>query len=289
MTGIGKLLLAINAVLAISFMALAAAVFSAQTSWRAKAESAQQEVSKLRGEVTAASGELAAAQAAAEAAVAAAEDRARQLDGQLQGVTAARQAFETKNNRLEQELLTQTGLAEAKAQEAQFRKEQAAEQAAVNGKLRAQLDGTSVRVRDLEDELFGRKLELEQLATKYERTLGEAGDLKKALAANGLSTDVSKLSSEVAPPPPVDGRITETRKGKTGNVDYVALSIGSDDGLAEGQTLSVVRPANRNQGRAKFLGTVQIVRVQNDTAVGRVVNKTKSGIIEVQDNVTSRL
>ena len=289
MTGIGKLLLAINAVLAISFMAFAAAVYSTHTSWRAKAETSQQEVTKLRGEVTSATSELTAAQAAAQASVDAAEDRAREFEGRLQGVSAERDAFEAKNNRLEQELLTQTGLADAKAREAIFRKEQAEQQAAVNLKLRGEVDAASVRLRDLEDDLFGSRLEYDQLLTKYEGASGEIGDLRRVLAANNLSSDVSALASSVDPPPPVDGLITAVRKGRTGNVEYVALSIGGDDGLSEGHTLSVVRPASRNQGRTKYLGEIEIVRVQNDTAVGRVIDKAKTGIIEVQDNVTSKL
>ena len=289
MTGIGKLLLLVNAVLAVSFMALAGAVYVSQDSWRDKANEYQAEVTKVRGELTASASELAAAQSAAELSVANAENRARELEGRLQGVQADRDAFEAKNNRLEQELLTQTGLAEAKAQEAIFRKEQAQEQAAVNVKLRTQLDETAVRVRDLEDEVFGRTLENDQLLTKYEGVLGEIGDLKRVLASNNLSTDVSELAASVEPPPPVDGLITDTRKNRTGNVEFVALSIGSDDGLQKGHQLSVVRPAARNQGRAKFLGTIEVVRVENDSAVGRVIQKTKSGIIEAQDNVTSKL
>ena len=293
MTGIGKLLLAINLFLSISFMAFAAAVYSTHNSWRDRAETAQQQVGQLQQQATAANEEARKAAATAEAQVEAVENRARQLEGALRNAETQRDAFETKNNRLEQELLTQTGLAESKTAEAIFRKEQADAQSAVNLKLRNEVDAKAVAVRDLQDENFSRTLEYEQLEVKYEDLLNRSADMTKLLADNNLPTEPTEVaaaaSSVVEPPPPVDGVVTDARKDKTGNVRYVALSIGSDDGLREGHQLSVVRPGSRNAGRPKFLGTIEIIGVQNDTAVGRVIMKSKSGIIEVQDNVTSRI
>ena len=289
MTGIGKLLLALNVVLSLAFMALALAVFSTHTNWRTKAQQLETQVASVRAENQAALEEARLAQAAADDSVAKAEDRARGLEGRLQSVQQERDAFEAKNNRLEQELLTQTGIAETKAAEAIFRKEQADEQTAMNAKLRSQVNALSLSNRDLEDALFSKNLEAEEIGGRYEDVLAEVAELRKVLAANNLSTDIDELTAMKEPPPALDGLITEVQKDKTGNVRYVALSIGSDDGVKRGHVYSVVRPASRNQGRADYLGEVEIVDVMNDVSVGQVVRRSKNGIIEVQDNVTSRL
>ena len=289
MTGIGKLLLALNVVLSLAFMALAMAVFSTHTNWRTKAQQLETQVASVRAENQAALEEARVAQADADAKVAAAEDTSRGLAGQLQTVQQERDAFEAKNNRLEQELLTQTGIAETKAAEAIFRKEQADEQTAMNSKLREQVNTLALSNRDLEDALFSKNLETEELSTRYEGVLTEVAEMRKVLASNNLSTDIEELTALKEPPPALDGLITDVRKDKTGNVRYVALSIGSDDGVKRGHVYSVVRPASRNQGRADYLGEVEIVDVMNDVSVGQVVRRSKNGIIEVQDNVTSRL
>lgn len=287
MTTVGKLLVVAQLVLSLSFVVFAGAVYSTHKSWRGKAEQLEQQVSKARADMNAAQDELNAKQAEATAAVEKAQGEVVQLQGQLQNAENALQAAQAKNNDLEAQLLAQTGLAEAKAAEAIARKEQADVQRVVNNELHDRLDQTSAKARSLNDEVFARGLALEQLESRYSTTLSELADMKTVLAATGVSTDIEALRAQGEPPPPIDGLITDTRRDKTGSVRYVSISIGSDDGIDKGDELDVFRPAELNDGRGKYLGKIRVVMLNNDTAVGRVVEHT--GIIEEGDNVTSKL
>lgn len=289
MTSVGKLLVVLQLVLSLSFVVFAGAVYTTHKTWRQKAEQAEATSEKARTDMNAALTELNTKQAEATAAVDAAGNQVAQLEGQLRNAESALNAEKQKNNRLEQELLTQTGLAEAKASEASYRLEQATVQSAMNSTLHEKLEETSTKARSLKDKVFATSLALEQTEGRYSEALSELADMRTVLSATGISTDLETIRTKDEPPPPIDGLVTNTRRDNTGNVVYIAMSIGSDDGLMKGHELSVIRPAERNQGRAKFLGTVEIVKLTNDAAVGRVVERTKSGIIEEGDNVTSKL
>jgi hypothetical protein len=91
------------------------------------------------------------------------------------------------------------------------------------------------------------------------------------------------------PPPPVEGLVREVRKDQTNRTKWVHLTVGRDDGLREGHEMEVYRTAERNNGRAKYLGRIRIWSVTPDEAVGIVVDAAKNGIIEVGDNVTTKL
>lgn len=287
MTSVGKLLVVLQLILSISFVVFSGAVYTTHKTWRQKADAAEAKAAKAQSDMNAALNELNTKQAAADQKVAEAEGQVVQLQGQLQNAQAAVQAAEQKNNQLEQELQTSMSLASAKSREAQFRREQAVEQSARNNELHDKLESNAAAARATQDELFAKSLEAEQLTTRYEDAISELADMRTVLVANNISADIETIRAKDEPPPPIDGLIVDTARDKTGSVYMVEISIGSDDGIRAGHELSVVRPAELNQGRAKYLGVIKIVNVDNDSAVGRVIDNL--GIIEKGDNVTSKL
>ncbi len=86
-------------------------------------------------------------------------------------------------------------------------------------------------------------------------------------------------STLAQPPGGITGRILRLNAQER----LVELSIGSDDGIREGHELQVYRPGET----PRFLGTVQIVRVDSDRSVGRVTSMRAA--IERDDRVTPRL
>jgi hypothetical protein len=76
-----------------------------------------------------------------------------------------------------------------------------------------------------------------------------------------------------------------TRTNDKSGVELVEITLGSDDGLAVGHELYVYR----NGGQGKYLGQIRIVHLEPDRAVGRVLPETKNGVIERDDNVSTRL
>jgi hypothetical protein len=62
----------------------------------------------------------------------------------------------------------------------------------------------------------------------------------------------------------------------------VEISIGSDDGIAKGMRLIVYRGA-------KYICEIEITEIYPDLSVGRVIESTRNGNIEREDNVTTKL
>lgn len=94
-----------------------------------------------------------------------------------------------------------------------------------------------------------------------------------------LSERHNLSESTLSQPPRVIGRILRLNAQER----LVEISIGGDDGLKEGHELQVFRPGDQ----PRFLGTVRLVRVESDRAVGRVISMRAA--IERDDRVTSEL
>lgn len=288
MSFVGKMLIVLQVVLSVVFMAFAGAVYTAQTSWKQQHDSLQTQVNQLQTTISdnQASAkrqvdELTMQRDAAHQRAEAAEGKLAQLDAQFRNELA-------KNNRLELELKAQTGLADAKSNEASFRDEEAQRQRIAYQTLRTQLNEMAAQLRSTEDELFAEKLERQALAERHDNLLAENGDLKKILRLNDLSADSSAYASLQEPPPPVDGLVVATKKDRTNRTEFVEVSIGSDDGLSMNHELDVYR-AGTAGGKTQYLGRIRIVYLTPDRAVGRVIETAKNGIIERGDNVTTKL
>jgi hypothetical protein len=84
----------------------------------------------------------------------------------------------------------------------------------------------------------------------------------------GLSTDIATMKGLEAPPQ-VTGEVTKTDPRNK----MFEVSIGSDDGLVPGHELLLFR----TKPRPEYLGRVQVVRVDPDQAVVRVMGSTVQG------------
>jgi len=288
MSFVGKMLIVLQVVLSVVFMAFAGAVYTAQTNWKQQHDSMQSQVQQLQTTINDNAeaskrqvDELTQQRDAAQQRAEAAEGKLAQLDAQYQNELQ-------KNNRLELELKAQTGLADAKSNEASFRDEEAQRQRIAYQTLRAQNNEMAAQLRSTEDELFAERLERQALAERHDELLAENGDLRKILRLNDLSADSSAYASLQEPPPPVDGLVVATKKDKTNRTEFVEVSIGSDDGLSRNHELDVFRPA-ASGGKTQYLGRIRIVYLTPDRAVGRVIETAKNGIIERGDNVTTKL
>jgi hypothetical protein len=121
-------------------------------------------------------------------------------------------------------------------------------------------------------ELIDRIRELERI---QETATRNNGDLREKVAKfttllqkNGLSTDISQIKG-MESPPPVEGlikRVDATNR-------RVEITIGSNDGLVDGHTLYLFRV----KPRPEYLGKIEIVAVDPNQAVGRVIGTTFQG------------
>jgi seryl-tRNA synthetase len=286
MTFVGKLLVIVQLVLSICFMALAGAIFTRHMTWRDTAlelrtevenrdadyEKLQAEQNKIIKDL-----EVVVAQVQNDATDAKAELRQAELEIESQKILIDTQKTE---------LNTQQSLATIAGDEAKIRREEALSGRRINEQLNAALNDQNQRVRQLEDELFNKEVGAKLLAGKYDSLLKAMATLRKVLVANQLDPDPNKYARKLAPPPLVMGKVLDTKKsGRGTSRQLVEISLGSDDGLTEGNTLYVYRIGEQN----KYLGQIKLELVTADRAVGVVVERAKNGVIEKEDYVTTKL
>jgi hypothetical protein len=289
MSFLGKILIVTQVVLSLLFMCAAGAVFNMHVNWQKEATKANDQVKALQ---TAHTTELASLnqkmdvldqKLAGETNRANAEAvKSQQLNNQVVALTQ-------ETNSLNQQLQRQTGLAETKSNEAEFRQAEAEQQRVQNETLGDSLDAQIKTSVALEDQLSTLQQNHNDLIAQHDATLKELSTLQKIVRAHNLATDIQSVATLSEPPPPVEGLVQDIRKDEANRTKFVHISIGSDDGLRVGHMLDVYRPAERNNGRAKYLGRIRVWSVTPDNAVGIVVEAAKNGIIEVGDNVTTKL
>jgi hypothetical protein len=285
MTFIGKLLVIIQFVLTLCFMALAGAVFTSQANWKETAAGLetriqqdehdhQREMEEKNKEIDGLKKDLVAAKSGEE-------------DARNENVTLQQQLEQQKTevDRMKVQVNTQESLATIAGNEATIRRDEALLHRRINEGLNQAQNSLNAQVSQLEDENFNQAVELKDIAARYNELLRTAGAYRRLLAANGFETDPRKIDRDLSPVPLVHGEVLNAEKARQGGREYIEVSIGSDDGLAEGATLYVYRSGER----AQYLGEIKLTLVHPDKAVGIVVEKAKNGVIERKDHVTTKL
>ena len=288
MSFLGKVLVGLQFVLSIVFLAFAGAVFSTQQNWmdqKKKVDDNLQAVTRekdqlfeekrqleVRLTMELANEKMKAAEAEGKAATS--EDKLKVAEQEL---------IAAKTERDEQRTIAKLAVEEARQ-----RRDEAISQRAVNNNLHVLLNHKNEKNKALEDIVFNKTVEEKSMQDKHSKLLADYAILQKIIAANGLPTDPKLVAGLQTPPPAVDGEVLETKRGGRSGSDLVEFSLGSDDGLHEGHKLSVYRPA-AGERSAQFLGEIKIVYVTPDKAVGSVVLRSKNGIISKGDHVTSKL
>jgi len=285
MTFVGKLLVVIQLLLSICFMAFAGAVYTHQSSWKAKFEKTEADLKKEKdgfaSEKTGFETRITDLTDKAKKA----EERAKKAEGDYVTLVAKTDALKEDVERLNRDLNTQKNLAEASQAESNIRRDEARLLTQINDTLNKELNAKNAVVRAQEDELFNLYVKDTETTEKYEAMLKDVAIFTKVLAANGFSTDAKSYAKVDSPTAQVFGRVVEIEAKAKGGRELIQISIGSDDDVREGAVLDVYRVGER----AKFLAKIKIELVKPDAAVGSVVPGTKNGVIEKGDYVTTKL
>lgn len=289
MSFLGKILIVTQVVLSLLFMCAAGAVFALHVNWRDEARKQEAQVSTLQ---TQHSNEVANLNQRIDALTTQMQtqtNRADQEVGTRQRLEQEVAALRQETNSLNQQLQRQTGLAETKSNEAAFRQAEAERIRAQNNTLSRTIDELNQKNVQLEDQLGTRNQAYEELVQQHDRLLEQVAFLERVVRQHKLETDPRVVASYSEPPPPVEGVVQDVRKDQANRPKFVHITIGSDDGLRVGHQLDVYRPAERSNGKAAYLGRIRIWSVTPNEAVGLVIESARNGIIEVGDNVTTKL
>ncbi len=285
MTFVGKLLVVVQVILSICFMAFAGAVFTAQSNWKKKAETAQADLAKSRDDFNTKEQKLRQDLATITTERDNEKTRADGLQAQTDNLKQMTTQLERDKDALTAENGNLRAQAQISAEEANQRLEEAKLQRAENKALHESRDNLLVQTRNLEKQLFVADAAQKTMVERHNQTLSRLAFVEEYLRRKGLDADPKEIAGKDAPPPIVEGLVLNTKKGDRDATDFVEISLGSDDGLLKGHDLFVFR----TDGETKFLGKIRIVYVTPDRAVGTVVEKARNGVIQKGDNVASKL
>ena len=313
MTFVGKVLVIVQVVLSLCFMAFAGAVYTVQQDWKTAFEQKVQDIERKNAELAQKEEEISllnkdlAATQSIQQDIAGYVNNIDQLTGhiqddgvrtQLRVIATRAENAETKAASLERQMEAKDKeLMEAKdnynrvkieneyaLKEAKERTEEAKKLKATNKDLNNQLAQAHDKIFTLEDLKFNLETEARGMADKHKGLLQQVAYVQEILRKANINEQEVLAKDE--PPPLVRGLVYNTKAPqRTGGTELVEISIGSDDGLSEGHELDIYRTTNGGQ----YLGRMQVVFVQADRAVGKVIQKSKNGIIQRGDYVTTKL
>jgi hypothetical protein len=285
MTFVGKILVFVQLALSVLFMAFAGAVYSVHHTWRDANQKSQDQVKQLQTDLQAREQQFASLQKESETRLQAETQRAEAAEASVQALTAQVAELGNRVASLTTERNQLQTSADVAQKEALARREEAMKVRDLNRTLHAKLAESLDKVRNLEDQVYNKDLTIAQMDSKHKGILGEMAQLERIIKLNDLETDPSVYEALQDPPPNITGVVLAKRAGETGRSDLIEVSLGSDDGLSRGHDLYVYR----NHGEGKYLGRINIVYVTPDRAVGALLEKSRNGVIQEGDHVTSKL
>ncbi len=290
MSFVGKILVVVQLVLSVLFMALAGAVFATHQNWKGKYEQQTIALTGAQKSVTDTLAEKETALGLSQKLVDENKATLGTLTTQVQNQTTELDALKKQNNETLQKLQTQTALALSKAKEADFRTREAEEQRAANRALQTSLDETAANMRQIEDDKFALQIEHDNLKDQLLADQVTMAYYKKMLDLHKIETDPVLAEKRNAPPPPVEGLVKVVKIDRTNRPVFVEITIGSDDGLLTGHVLDVIRLGVGGK-KSQYLGKIRVTSVGPDVAVCEVLRDEQpaNGIIEEGDNVTTKL
>ena len=289
MSFVGKVLVVVQVVLSVVFMAFAGAVYSVQTSWRTVANERQVALDEATQRMNDLTAEFELYKDTSTKSLTETQNRAEAAEVANQRLQEQVDLLNRQGATLNTEVVSQRDLAEIATDEATLRGDEANKQRVVNRSLHERYDKAINEVRDLNSKLFSQEVELNAIRAKHEQVLNDLRLVRRVLVENGLEADAAKIAQQMAPPPTVTGKVVETKKGSNNGTEFVEVSLGSDDGLAEGHKLFVYRLANQEGQRATYLGQTQIVYVTPARCGGPVAERAKHGVHQRGDDVSSKL
>lgn len=285
MTFVGKILVVLQLVLAICFMAFAGAVYSTQTNWKTAAETAKQDADKQRQAATTAANDLQQAKTDLGAQINDLTQQVAVLDGKVKQSTEQLARTDQELQEARTAVDRQTAVANISEEQATFRQEETLRQRERNERLQTQINELLGQVRNLEDTLFAKNLSIEAMTERQQKMIEQVAqyrDMILSLKGSLNPDDYVGLDNTAEPPPAVTGQVLNTRVSDTSRTEFVEVSLGSDDGFKKGDELFVYRGDT-------YLGKLTISTVSPDRAVGTVTERARIGTIQKGDNVTPKL
>ena len=273
---VGKIFVGIIALMSVVCLTLSVVSYASHHNWKEESAKLDEQIKKLEGEKTAMAAEKTALETAKAEAVKNYEQIVKALDSKVAAMTAENQTLKATNQQLEADLQARVDAIATSGETINTLNQQIAltsEDLATAQQLRASY------LRDLAQTMAN----LHEISGLLGNVQEQNVDLTKAhddvltvLQQHGLNPDPS-LYAEL-PKVAVRGTIEEVKEGPEG---LTLISIGSDDGLAQGNQLHVRRGD-------VYLGKLEVVTVEPNCAVCKVLGEYRQGTMLAGDEVYSQ-
>lgn len=284
MTFVGKLLVVVQLVLAVCFMAFAGAVYTAETNWKAKADAAQQQAAQQQQAATTATQQLQQREVELGGKIEQLNSQIALLDSQVKQSTENLKRAEQELDAARTAVDRTTAVANISEEQAKFRQEETLRQRERNQRLQDQINALQVKARELEDALFGKTRQIESMTAQNDENIKQLATYRQMILALEGSLNPEDYESLVntEPPPQVTGKVISTQVSPTSGREFVEVSLGSDDGFKKNDTLEIFRGS-------EYLGRLKLTSVQPDRSVGQVIQRPRNGTVQKGDNVSPRI
>jgi len=282
MTILGKILVIANLIFSLVTGGLIIAVFVSRTNWKDSYD-------KLRNYYTISEANARAYAKEVDDARAAADAELSKLKGQLAAAGQARDQAKRGEDELRTEsksLETRVQLAEANMREAteemNRRRGEIENLKAITREKDEKVVQLEAQNKGFKDEAIAAQIAARSEQQRNQELLRQLAELHKELERRPASGGIAANGSQRRPPTDdVEGTVVET-DSKSG---LIRLSIGSDHGLAKGNTLEVYRL----QPKPEYVGAVTIVDAHFHESVARPIMPLRAGPVQKGDTVTSRI
>jgi hypothetical protein len=279
---VGKILIVLQLVFSLCFMCFAGAAYTFHEGWKKKADTLQSKLGNSEQQLSEQQSQR--------------QQETDNLKADLTAMTTRAQMAEAKVTGIETSLLQpQASLENSEAESGKYRNELAVAQQEMDARItettdaRSEnlrlndrvVDGISVR-RTLEDDLLDKQGRIDEAVQRELQMVEELARLRGLLRTNKIDPNDAIVGPVPAPVEKITGVVTAAKKNESRSAELVEISIGSDDGIAKGMRLIVYRGA-------KYICEIEITEIYPDLSVGRVIESTRNGNIEREDNVTTKL
>jgi len=264
MTIVGKILVFINLLFSLIVGALVTMVYVSRTHWAHGFENLQKNYAIATASERAYKDEVVKAQTDRDTKIA-------EKDAQLKKALADLQAVQESRDQLTkdvaaQKLKTNSNTATAEASQKEVDRRQADVQT-LREYLKSERDSNiklSLEKQQLLDRAVAAEIQMRSVKDANVRLEQQMQDMTKELVRMRSSGGaVVRTSGKNPPPENVEGLVRTTDPS-----GLVTITIGSDAGLAKGQTLEVFRLSSV-PNQSKYLGTIRILEVTATQAVGQ--------------------
>ncbi len=271
---IGKIFIVIIVVLAVLFMGLSMAVYSAHRNWPEAVKVAQEKLSTVEAELEREKNRYQRLESQLTAEIDTAGQQVRKLESERESLAQRNDEILQEVNKLRAERADATAMV---ASTQQNNERLADENSGLRVEIRANQQAKDVafnKVVETTEDLHDTSIKLDSAVERNRQLVTDLGQWRTAATNAGVDPYVN------LPAPNLGGFVSAIRK--TPGSTRIEITLGADDGIKQGHTVEVFRGEN-------YLGRATIQTTAPDRAVGVMIPELQKGQILEGDRVATRL